>query len=578
MNNKKKIISIIMSLIMFISMYFQKVTEGYNFILVLFFVLYALFIYKTDFSNKKNLRFSIFVSIALSLIFVIGRSCYILRYNSIYSIWDDLFKLRTIIYLFGNFSLFCPIVMRSVNYLDNINIYSDDNKIKHIWLKSFLFIFICYIPYFIIYYPGLITDDSITEISLVINNFANISNHHPVIHVLFCSIPFKIGMAIFKNTTIATACISFTQMIIMAGIYSYFIKFLYDRKINKKLLFIILLYFSINPVHAFYSITIWKDIIFSGCLLLMTLTIYKMLEKDKITFKNSYSFVIISILTIFFRNNALYMFFILSIFLIIIFRKQILTILPMIFIVFCVYFVVNGPVFKLLGVKQTSTAEYLAIPMQQIGRMAYTGVEFTDTEKKAIDEIIPFETLKKSYNPEIVDPIKFNKEFNIKPFEKDKKKYLNLYISLCTKHFDVASETFLISTLGYWYPNVDYWTVITDVEKNDIGINNHLEALNGVRTYTNALTTKVIPIYNIIWSIGSYILMILIAFIYTLKNSNKRSIILFIPIIGVWLTILIATPVFAEFRYMYSACTCLPFLILVPFMNKNCTFSTKSNN
>ena len=189
-------------------------------------------------------------------------------------------------------------------------------------------------------------------------------------------------------------------------------------------------------------------------------------------------------------------------------------------------------------------------------------------KKKAIDEIIPLETLKKSYNPEIVDPIKFNKEFNIKPFEKDKNKYLNLYISLCTKHFDVASETFLISTLGYWYPNVDYWTVITDVEKNNIGISSHLEILNGVRTYTNVLTTKVIPVYNVVWSIGSYLLLIFLMFIYTIRTNCKKNIILFIPIISVWLTILIATPVFAEFRYMYSACTCLPFLVLVPFFDK----------
>jgi len=62
--------------------------------------------------------------------------------------------------------------------------------------------------------------------------------------------------------------------------------------------------------------------------------------------------------------------------------------------------------------------------------------------------------------------------------------------------------------------------------------------------------------------------MIIISLIYSLKNNSKKSIILFIPIIGVWLTILIATPVFAEFRYMYSACTCLPFLMLVPFMNR----------
>ena len=57
MNNKKLIIAFIMSFVMFVSMYFQKITEGYNFILVLFFVLYTLFIYKTDFSNKKNFKF-----------------------------------------------------------------------------------------------------------------------------------------------------------------------------------------------------------------------------------------------------------------------------------------------------------------------------------------------------------------------------------------------------------------------------------------------------------------------------------------------------------------------------------------
>ena len=74
MINKKIILSIIMSFIMLVSMSFQKVIEGYNFIILIFFALYTIFIYKTDFSNKKNFKFSICVSIVLSLIFVVGRS------------------------------------------------------------------------------------------------------------------------------------------------------------------------------------------------------------------------------------------------------------------------------------------------------------------------------------------------------------------------------------------------------------------------------------------------------------------------------------------------------------------------
>ena len=491
MNNKKLIIAFIMSFVMFVSMYFQKITEGYNFILVLFFVLYTLFIYKTDFSNKKNFKFMIFVSLALSLIFFVGRTCYILRYNAEYSIWNDIFKARTIIYLFGYFSLFCPIIMRSINYLDNVNVYSENKKINHIWLKTFLIIFI--------------SSDSITEISLIINNFANISNHHPVIHVLFCSIPFKIGMAIFNNTTIATACISFTQMTIMAGIYSYFIVFLNKHKVNKKILIIMSIIFGLLPVYAFFSLSMWKDVLFGGFFLLFMINIYTLIERqDNLRIYHYISFVIISLLVLFFRNNALYMYIIFVPFIIIYLKKHFKYIAPSVLIVFIVFFTIKYPVYNHLGVERSKSWEYLGIPIQQVGRMAYKNVKFTKEEKTEIEKFITIENLKKDYNPRVSDGIKFSLNLNQEYFETNNKEFLKLWSHLVVKHFDVAVETYFVSTLGYWYPNLENNAVEIGVTKNNIDLYSNPLVPEKINKFINNLYSYNTPFLSLQWNLQFY--------------------------------------------------------------------------
>ena len=133
----------------------------------------------------------------------------------------------------------------------------------------------------------------------------------------------------------------------------------------------------------------------------------------------------------------------------------------------------------------------------------------------------------------------------------------------------MASEAYLISTLGYWYPNIDYWTVVTKIDKNDIGLTDSSLLPEAVKEATNHLTTKEIPVFNFSWSIGLCIWLIFIAFMVAIKRKNIRSLYIFVPVIGIWLTMMVATPVFAEFRYIYSAFTCLPLLLLASYIVKS---------
>ena len=242
---------------------------------------------------------------------------------------------------------------------------------------------------------------------------------------------------------------------------------------------------------------------------------------------------------------------------IIIFKKHLSSILLILLLVFGTYGIIKGPIYKVNHIEKSSTSEYIAIPLQQVGRMAYKNVKFNKTEKQAIEKIIPIKELKKVYNPEIVDSIKFNKNFNNKVFEKNKLKYIKLWLSLCIKNPKIAIESYFISTLGYWYPGVDYWVTVYDIEKNTLGIERP-KATEKVRNKMNKLLNSNIPLIGYANCIGFFIWLIGICMFIIFKRKKITSLYVFVPVIGIWITLLVATPVFAEYRYVYPAIICLP--------------------
>lgn len=567
----KLIIPIILSVFTYVALCFQDVLPINN-IFSIFVLILIIYFYKNNILKKNDYnRDILIISLFFAIILIAGRILYTFRYSPTDSFWVELFTLKNIIYLIGNTSLIYTILNSSIPKLINIKFKNRKlfNK-KHIFWWSLLIIFVCYLPYFIVYYPGILTGDSLSELNMILGNKA-VTDHHTVIHFIFMYIPYEIGYFISGNVNFSVGLISLTQILVMSSIFAYSISFLAKRNVNKYLLIATLLFYALVPMFGFYSITMWKDIMFGCMVLLLVLELIKLLEKkDDITFRNSYSFIIVSILTVFFRNNAIYMYFILAIVTLIIFRKKIKVVGPMLIIVFAVFFVIKGPVYNYFDIRTSKSSEYIAIPLQQIGRMAYKGVEFTEEEEKLINKLIPLKTLKKSYNAEIVDSIKFNDEYNLEAFEENKLEYLKLWISLCVKHFDIATEAYLTSTLGYYYPNVDYWVTTAKIDDNDIGVYTSSFIPDSIRSEFSKLGTRTLPIIGNTWCIALAFWLILIAgYIAVKRYKSKKVLYVYVTVFGIWLTMMVATPVFAEFRYIFSAFTCLPLLLIVPFLGRS---------
>ena len=255
----------------------------------------------------------------------------------------------------------------------------------------------------------------------------------------------------------------------------------------------------------------------------------------------------------------------LIIFSFIILRKKLKKIIICFGVVLLLYFTIKGPIYKNYNISKGSSAEYLAIPIQQISRMITKDIKLNKADKKLINDIIDINVIKDVYNPYTSDNIKFNNNFNIIAYDNNKVEYLKLWLRLIIKHPFIATESYLLSTLSYWNTDVYNCMYYSTVEKNNLKIYSSPKVPHSVIKILNLLNNKNIPILSLEYSCSFAIYLILFSLMLCYFKKNKKYLLCYIPIFGLWLSIMIATPVASEFRYIFWSYTCLPLLLFIPF-------------
>lgn len=570
--NNKLLISIIMSSIFYYVMCDSKIIQVYNpFSWIIYLALILLFNH-VDWQNKNFKKERIIFSVIFSFLLVFGELVYSLMDNAEISVFRSFFTLKIFFKLIGTFNIFFVILSILFPNLYDFNIFGKKSIIKKPWVLfviCFIVMLLGWLPYFLSYYPGTLSPDSYGILMYGSEGVRISKDNLPILYVLFVLTPFKLGQTIFNSNMIGVVFSTVTQMICMSALLSRLILFLYNRKVKDSILIIVLLFFTLLPMHGFYSIVMWKDVMFSILLLQLIIEAVKVVEKsknDNLKFKNLISFTIISTLCLFFRHNALYLYIIFAMVTFVLFRKYYKTFMIVFTIVFGIYFFVRGPVFNYFDIEKTGATEYVGIPLQQIGRMAFKHVEFSNEEIKTIEKFIPFEDLAINYNPKVVDGIKFSKNYIWNGVDENKLEFFKLWIKLVFKHPSIAVESYAVSTLGYWYPGVNYWSVEKGLIENPYGIKKDSKLSPEISEFYNNLESRDTPILNIEWSIGLCFWIILLFGFISFKKHSFKGLYPYVVIFGLWLTMMVASPVFSEFRYVYAAFISLPLFILCPYL------------
>jgi len=460
---------------------------------------------------------------------------------------------------------------------------SDDEKKKWICI-SFSSCACVWLLYYIVFFPGIVTADSFRQISQALG-FSPLSNHHPFLHTLLESLFIRPAYNLLHNTEYGIAAFLLFQLLIMSLIIAYSQFVLCELGTGRKTRIVILLFYAINPLFGMYSITMWKDV-WMGMMLLL----YLLLLIKTVYLKNNsdvmLAFLAMSVLGVFFSKAtgiAMILFSLIALVLVRVKDKGVSN-KPIIVIAVTVLISlsIQSVAINLVGVIPTESRESKSVPLQQIARtVKYHGDELSDEEKTTINEILPYDNLAENYKPWLSDPVKDT--FNEDNFNKDKGKYIKLWLRLGEQYPDTYIRSFMENTYGYWYPDTDYWVVTTQcyglffTEEYSIDSNSenffsdeytdkyHMSDKFFVRREKiceRIFLLRKLPGMSLLFSIGMYFWIYLVIAAWSLREKHLYMLVPMAIAFAVFVSCLIS-PLYCEMRYGYPAVILLPIVFIL---------------
>ncbi len=552
-------------------------------ILVIFFYL----LYKRYYNkNKKNSFIFIILAILFSLFMIFGYS------YSVIGSWDLIFGsiplfILSILIFIGYFIFFKTIINLIYDFLIKVKLEEkvSQNKIlnylfnEHPFRSAFIILLICWLPYIIAFYPGILSPDPSNQIKqffnldtqyreyvVMIDENVPITNHHPVLHTVILGGLTYLGRAL-GSANVGIFMYSVMQIILLLSLLSYTIY--YMKKLNTPYLIriISLIIYAFVPIYPLYAMSTLKDVIFAILVIFYIIKIYECLKyagSDYYNKKNIVILIILMLLITLFRNNGIYLILMSFPFLLLIDHKNIKKIIFTLLIPVICYYSFTNILLPYLKVTPGSVREVLSIPFQQTARYVkeYPD-EVMEDEKKIIDKILTYDTLAERYKPEISDPVK--NAFNKYATKEDLKAYFKVWFIDFFKHPNVYLEATINNTYGYFYPDQKKWYVYFNYDKRlkETGeIDYHYNKLKGLRkglsSYASAF--PYIPGIGSLVSIGFCTWLCMMMFAFLIKAKRYKYLIYFTPVISLIL-VCIASPVNTYFRYTLGYTFAIPLLI-----------------
>lgn len=577
-NNEKKskrLSLIVNSVVIFIALFIKvnlnglifnyQVLDYLNMLIAIPIIVYLL---KQEFKEYKALNY---LSILFTVFMIVGYS-FASSYSFKIIYKGDINILVTLIKFYGYYKLFSKLLNGAYSFLINHKFKGKTlNFGNHPFLYSILVLSLVYGMYLIFYYPGVINYDNANQIKevlglhtryldsiVVINSKVTLTNFNPILHTLLLGNLTKLGINI-NNINLGIFLYTFLQEIVVISVLAYSIYFLKKEGVSDNYLLLILLFYSIIPFFSFYAMTAVKDTLFTSFVLLYTIYLYKYL-KYKFNKKDYILFSLIMMFVILFRTNGAVLIFLSLPFTIFIKdRKKASIILSALMFIFVLGY--NSSL-SLFNIPNTSVREGLSIPFQQTARYVLDyGKSVTKDEKKAIDKVLEYDTLKERYNPILSDPVK--NKYNKNATSNDLKEYLLVWFKMFFKHPDAYFNATLSNTYGYFYPREYNSYVYTNLNPKlkQAGYNYHFNDLSAGRTILKgyAFAWNYIPVLNLLVNCAFYTFVYLFLLVSSIISKNKKYIIMLLPGFSL-IAMCFIGPANTYFRYVYPYAVTLPLI------------------
>ena len=445
--------------------------------------------------------------------------------------------------------VFYGVVSGLDSYLNKLKLftYNDLKMKKKVFLCTFGIMFILYTLILTLgMYPGVLTPDSLWQVKMGLTNEYN--SVHPLLHTFI----IKLIINLFSDLSLGVYVCSIVQILFISLCSSYMFVTLYEIGLKKKYLIISYVIFLLIPYNIIYSFTIWKDVVFGGFVILFITSlfreIYKLGNNLIVIFISGMGFCL-------FRSNGLYAFIVFVLLFVILHYKEYKKIT--ICLVLSMFISIGFNIFTSNHFEGASISESLSIPLQQFARTV-VDEDLDNDELKLINKYLDVSKIEDNYLSYISDPIK--NMMNVDDFKLST--FIVDWLKIGIKHPISYIKGWVDQTRGYYNSGYDYGWFSEKIASNDLGLETtfFIKPLYLLFMGYLWLFCGDIPVLPIIRCLGLYTWALLILFTLAKKSKRKISII-YLPLLLLIATLLIASPVFCEFRYMYCVIACMPIII-----------------
>lgn len=413
-------------------------------------------------------------------------------------------------------------------------------------------------------YPGVLTSDSLSQVKQLMTN--KYSNHHPVFHTFLIKVFVSIGLRFFGEINAAVALYCVFQILFTAACFSLTISTMYRIGVPRIFLILSIIFYSALPMHIMYSFTVWKDVIFALFVLLNILFLFRCLKKIGNQIFNYFTLFISCMGVCLFRSNGFFAFVLTAAYFLVLWKFKEKAISAIMIFSIILSFGMKTVLLDYMKIPSADVIESLSIPAQQISRVIINCDDFTDEEMSLLTQIVDVDKVPKIYLSWLSDPIKnlVRACGNQDLIAQNKWQYAKLYISVGLRHPVWYMKAWIDQTKGYWNSGYSLYKWTEAVFDNDMGL---------TRTTVSEQTNNIVEGY--MWSfdtlngvqpfmsIGFYIWINLLMFAISIFRRDKTGAISTVLITAIVASLLIATPVYAELRYIYAVFCALPSIILI---------------
>lgn len=507
-------------------------------------------------------RWTCFFSVVLSVLYVVAMSYY--KYDSAVFLFDSKFQMfLSIICIAGYtviiyYSLRLLIIWMTRNMKKTIS-YETTNGFFHrqLWCVSFFFIFVCWLPWIVMNYPGTSSPDATYQLKQYFADTA-FTAHHPPLSTFIMGFLFEIGNFVW-NANFGFFLYILLQTIFGTLVFSWSIHVIHGLGVRSKYCFLGVLYYALLPIWGGAMQQYGKDLLYTEMIALFVTYLVKIIITKQCGKKEGILLTVTGILAALLRNNGIYAVFPTMIILICYLknaeRKKMCAAACIIVIV---YYSVTHILYPCIGIQEGSVREALSIPFMQTARYVNTYEdEVTEYEKEVIDSVLDYDAMEK-YTPKHADSIK-------NTYKNDNSKlpdYFKVWFQMFLKHPGCYVEAFLNKGGGYLAPVFAGFTAPIG-DESDV----YIEEMGIVHVFKDRFTNLLaqieyanmeMPVVKYFCMAGTYTWIVLVCILLLLREKIYNGLILLIPEI-INILVCVASPTW-HLRYA------LPVMAVVPLM------------